>query len=107
MSQPDVPDHIESVLQAQSAEVLREVARRAQEIADAKMVQELSEDDDEDELDEFDEELEREDLDRDEAPAGATLTVKTINDNDYYYWQWRADSGKIKSEYIKPVNPKQ
>lgn len=104
MSQPDVPDHIESVLQAQSPEVLHQVARRAREIADAKMVQELSEDDG-GELDEFDEELERDDLDRDEAPAGATLTVKTINENDYYYWQWRADGGKIKSEYIRPVNP--
>jgi hypothetical protein len=33
-----------------------------------------------------------------------TVTVKTINDNDYYYFQWR-EGDKIKSQYIAPVNP--
>jgi hypothetical protein len=38
------------------------------------------------------------------VPGRATLTTKTINGNDYYYWQWRAGDS-IKSEYIGPVNP--
>jgi len=38
-----------------------------------------------------------------EAPARATLTVKDINDNRYYYWQWR-DGEKIRSESISPVD---
>jgi hypothetical protein len=41
-----------------------------------------------------------------EVPGRATLTTKTINDNDYYYWQWR-EGDKIQSKYIKPVNPSQ
>ena len=39
----------------------------------------------------------------DEVPAGASVTVKEINDNRYRYWQWR-DGEKIKSKYIGPVN---
>ena len=38
------------------------------------------------------------------VPAKATLTTKTINDNDYYYWQWRGKDGKVKSRYKSPVN---
>ncbi|WP_246989633.1 hypothetical protein [Halorientalis marina] len=33
-----------------------------------------------------------------------TVTIKTINDNDYYYLQWR-EGDKIKSQYIAPVHP--
>lgn len=36
-----------------------------------------------------------------EAPGRATLTTKTINDNQYLYWQWSED-GATKSEYICP-----
>lgn len=41
----------------------------------------------------------------DDVPTKATVTIKTINNNRYYYWQWR-DGDKIKSRYIKPVNKK-
>jgi len=37
-----------------------------------------------------------------DVPAGASVTVKEINDNRYRYWQWR-DGEKIKSKYIGPV----
>ncbi|WP_284011185.1 hypothetical protein [Haloarcula pelagica] len=37
------------------------------------------------------------------VPANATLTEKTINDNRYYYWQWR-DGDRIKSKYEGPVS---
>ncbi|WP_266080745.1 hypothetical protein [Haladaptatus caseinilyticus] len=39
----------------------------------------------------------------DDVPLKATITVKQINDNRYYYWQWR-DSGKIRSKYKGQVN---
>lgn len=35
------------------------------------------------------------------APARATPTVKTIDGNDYYYWQW-SDGDATRSEYIGP-----
>ena len=37
------------------------------------------------------------------VPSKATVTTKTINDNRYYYWQWR-EGDKIKSQYIGPVD---
>jgi len=40
----------------------------------------------------------------DDVPSKATITVKEINDNRYYYWQWR-EGEKIKSKYKSPVNP--
>jgi len=40
----------------------------------------------------------------DDVPAKATITIKEINDNRYYYWQWR-DGDQVKSKYKRPVNP--
>lgn len=40
----------------------------------------------------------------DGVPTKATITVKEINENRYYYWQWR-DGDRIKSKYKGPVNP--
>lgn len=39
----------------------------------------------------------------DDVPAKATITIKEINDNRYYYWQWR-DGEKIRSKYKGPVS---
>ncbi len=39
----------------------------------------------------------------DDVPAKATITIKEINDNRYYYWQWRKGD-KIKSKYKGPVS---
>lgn len=36
-----------------------------------------------------------------EAPARATPTVKTIDGNEYYYWQW-SDGDATRSEYFGP-----
>ncbi|EMA26704.1 hypothetical protein [Haloarcula argentinensis] len=33
-----------------------------------------------------------------------TLTMKTINDREYYYLQWR-DGGRVTSQYVAPVSP--
>jgi len=39
----------------------------------------------------------------DGVPAKATTTIKEINGNRYYYWQWR-DGEKIRSQYERPVS---
>ncbi|WP_435320958.1 hypothetical protein [Haloarchaeobius sp. TZWSO28] len=36
------------------------------------------------------------------VPAKASTVVKKINNNRYYYWQWR-DGDKIRSKYKGPV----
>lgn len=36
------------------------------------------------------------------VPEHATVTVKQINDNSYFYWNWR-DGDDVRSEYICPV----
>jgi len=41
-----------------------------------------------------------------DVPPNATVTVKEINDNRYYYWQWR-EGNRIKSKYKGPVDPDQ
>ena len=38
------------------------------------------------------------------VPSRATITVKEINDNRYYYWQWR-DGDQVRSKYELPVEP--
>lgn len=40
------------------------------------------------------------------VPAKASIVTKTINHNQYYYFQWR-DGDQIKSEYLAPINPQQ
>ena len=39
-----------------------------------------------------------------DVPSKATITVKEINDNRYYYWQWR-EGDQVKSRYKGPVDP--
>ncbi len=38
------------------------------------------------------------------VPSKATRVVKEINDNRYYYWQWR-DGDSVKSKYDRPADP--
>jgi hypothetical protein len=40
----------------------------------------------------------------DDVPSKATITIKEINDNRYYYWQWR-DGDSVSSKYKGPVGP--
>lgn len=37
------------------------------------------------------------------VPSKASVTIKEINDNRYYYWQWR-EGDTIKSKYKGPVD---
>ena len=39
----------------------------------------------------------------DGVPAKASITVKTINDNRYEYYQWR-DGDRVKSKYKGPAS---
>ena len=106
----DTPKYLREGLQKQSPEMLRSIATYASALADSKeraLQEELDAQavdvDDETtpdgwDADEWDEQLEDSDV-----PARATLTTKTIDDRDYYYYQWR-EGDKIKSEYVAPVN---
>jgi len=58
----------------------------------------LEEESEDDEIDEWADDL------PDDVPSKATITIKDINDNRYYYWQWREGSS-VKSEYKGPVDP--
>lgn len=40
------------------------------------------------------------------VPAKASIVTKEINDNQYYYFQWR-EGDQIRSKYLTPVSPKQ
>jgi len=107
----DTPKYLREGLQKQSPEMLRSIATYASNLADLKeqalqeeldaKAVEVNEDKTPDgwECDEWDEQLKDSN-----APPRATLTTKTIDDREYYYYQWR-DGDKIKSEYVAPVNP--
>ena len=41
-------------------------------------------------------------IDDSDAPPKATLTTKPIDGKEYYYYQWHS-GGKVKSEYLAPV----
>ena len=95
----DLSTDLVNTLNESSSEQLQNVVRYAEALADHKdgggHVGEESDDDDSDE---------RPDDLPDDVPSKATITIKEINDNRYYYWQWR-EGDKVKSEYKGPVNP--
>jgi hypothetical protein len=80
-------------------EHLRDIARYAEKLAEHKEREDhLEEESNEDESEGRPDEL------PDDVPSNATITVKEINDNRYYYWQWR-EGDKIRSQYKGPVDP--
>jgi len=73
---------------------LREIAHYAEALAEHKVREARVEEQDADGVE-----------DRpDDVPTKATITIKEINGNRYYYWQWR-DGEKIRSQYKGPVSP--
>jgi hypothetical protein len=94
----DLPTEILDNLNGYSQEQLQHVARYAEELAEHKAREARFEELDENETDERPDDL------PDEVPSKATITIKEINDNRYYYWQWR-EGEKIKSKYKSPVTP--
>jgi len=86
-------------LNGYSFEQLQHVSCYAEELAEYKAREaRLEEEAAEDEIDERPDDL------PDDVPSKATITIKEINDNRYYYWQWR-EGEKVRSQYKGPVSP--
>lgn len=80
----ELPTGVVNTLDDYSPEVLRHVARYVDELAEYREREApLAEKAEEDEIEERPDDL------PDEVPSKATITTKEINDNRYYYWQWR------------------
>ncbi|WP_254534842.1 hypothetical protein [Halomarina litorea] len=95
----DLPTDVIDSLDNYSPELLRHVASYAEELAEYREREaRLAKAEDEDEIEERPDDL------PDDVPSKATITIKEINDNRYYYWQWR-EGNRIKSTYKSPVNP--
>jgi len=94
----NLPTETVNTLNESSPEQLRDVASYAEALAEHK----------EREV-QLEESAEREAVEQrpddlpDDVPAKATITIKEINDNRYYYWQWR-EGEKIRSQYKGPVS---
>ena len=85
-------------LNGYSSEKLQDIARYAEELSKHKTREGRHKaESDEDEIGEQLGDL------PDNIPSKATITIKEINDNRYYYWQWR-DGDKVRSQYKSPVN---
>jgi hypothetical protein len=94
----ELPTEIVNTLNGYSPEQLQHVACYAEELAEHKAREaRIEEKSEKDEIDEQPDDLPN------DVPAKATITIKEINDNRYYYWQWR-EGDKIKSKYKSPVN---
>ncbi|QLG29888.1 hypothetical protein HUG10_19965 (plasmid) [Halorarum halophilum] len=103
-SAPDVPDdlpqYVVDALNRQDPRTLRVIAKHAEELASWK---DAHAEDTPEEDDAVREET-TEDSDRPKGvPGKASIVVKNINDNRYYYYQWR-DGDKVKSKYKGPVD---
>ena len=96
----DLPREVVNTLNESTPERLRHIARYAEELAEHKERKaRLREKSDEDDIKERPDDL------PDDVPVKATITIKEINDNRYYYyWQWR-EGDKVTSKYKAPVNP--
>jgi hypothetical protein len=95
----DLPTEIVDTLNEYSPDQLQHVARYAEQLAEHKAREaRLEEESDEGEIDDRPDDL------SDDVPSKATITIKEINDNRYYYWQWR-EGDKVTSKYKGPVNP--
>ncbi|WP_225335954.1 hypothetical protein [Halomicrobium urmianum] len=94
----NLPTDIVDALNKATPEVLQDVARYADALAEHKEREARLKE----ETDDVDVEERPDDL-PDDVPSKATITTKEINDNRYYYWQWR-EGDKIRSQYKGPVN---
>jgi hypothetical protein len=102
-TRPNPPDNIAQYildgLDRQGPEALRQIAEHAEDLADWKAAQAAAEMDKEDVV----REDSQEDNDRPvNVPAKASVVIKEINNNRYYYYQWRAGD-QVKSKYKSPV----
>ena len=94
----ELPTDIVNTLNNYSPDQLQHVAHYAEELAEHKAREaRLKEESENDEIEERPDDLPN------GVPSKATITIKNINDNRYYYWQWR-DGEKVRSKYKGPVN---
>jgi len=94
----ELPTDIVDTLNEYSPDQLRHIARYAEELGEHKAREaRLNEESDDEKVEERLDDL------PEDVPAKATITIKKINDNRYYYWQWR-EGEKVTSKYKGPVN---
>jgi len=94
----DLPDEMVDTLDSYSPTRLRYVAHYAEALASHKAPDTLPEEESDDDGGD-----ERPDDLPGDVPAKATITIKEINGNRYYYWQWR-DGETVRSQYKGPVD---
>jgi hypothetical protein len=95
----ELPTDIVDTLNGYSPDQLQHVSRYAEELAEHKAREVRTEgESNDDETDEQPADI------PDDVPSKATITIKEINDNRYYYWQWR-DGETVTSKYKGPVEP--
>ena len=96
----DIAQYILDALDRQDPETLRQIATHAEKLASWKEVHAEAAKEEEDVVHED----RTDDSDRPEGvPAKANIVEKNINDNRYYYYQWR-EGEKVKSKYKGPVD---
>jgi len=94
----NLPMEIVNMLNESTPERLRDIATYAEALGEHKEREaRLKESADQNEIEERPDDL------PDDVPAKATITIKEINDNRYY-WQWR-EGDKVIFKYKGPVNP--
>ena len=93
-----LPTDLVNTLNESTPERLHDVVTYAEALAEHKEREDrLEEETDQDEVKERPDDL------PDDVPAKATITIKEINDNRYYYWQWR-EGDRVLSQYKGPVS---
>ena len=95
----DLPADVRATLEECSTAQLRDVAAYAEALADHREAAPDDGGESDGEGDDTTADAER----PTGVPSKATLTVKEINGNRYYYWQWR-EGERIKSTYEGPVD---
>ncbi|WP_372480838.1 hypothetical protein ACAH01_16440 (plasmid) [Halomicrobium sp. HM KBTZ05] len=103
----DLPDDLGDGLEQCSPTRLRQIAEYAEALAAFRERNDRLDGADDGDGEHADRAHKREDGPEnppDGVPSKATITVKEINDNRYYYWQWR-DGEQIRSQYEGPVDP--
>jgi hypothetical protein len=89
----ELPTDIVDTLNGYSLDQLQHVARYVEELAEHKAREaRLKKESEDDEIGDRPDDLPA------EVPSKATITIKEINDNRYYYWQWR-EGEKVESKY--------
>ena len=99
----ELPNAVVEAVADCSADELDALARYAEQLADHRSQEEESRDDERNDRD-GDHGRAESATDRPEGvPAKASTTIKEINGNRYYYWQWR-DGDRVRSQYRGPVD---